>query len=194
VKKDILEEVHKNSPASRRGILVKNITLAFSLLFFSSPTFALFCPKNFNQINIGDPLDTIKAICPPDEMKTYDATQMVPQEWDYFAKLAQAIQVYPPLQGTVKMTISFVENKVVNLAVNGIGVSATSVCQKPIKLADSMEEIKAACGSPASITIATPPGGLNPPAKVTELIYNTSPRESLVFINGVLTERRQQTR
>lgn len=162
------------------------------ILLFSTPTFALFCPKNFNQINIGDSLDTVAAVCPPDEIKTYEATQMVPQEWEYFQKLAQAIEVYPPLQGSVKMTVSFVNNKVVNLTVNGIGVSMTEVCKGPIKLGDSMDTIKATCGSPASVAELTPPGGINPPPQITDLIYHTKPPVTLVFTSGKLTERKQQ--
>src|SRR3990167_2719216 len=80
-------------------------------LSVSSISFAFFCPTNFNQINFGDTLETVKNACgaPAKEETTTVESDNVPQEWSYFVT-----QTVPAVangqgqsQGTLKTTMVF---------------------------------------------------------------------------------------
>lgn len=159
-----------------------NISLFTTCLLLTTPTWAMFCPNSFNQIELGNNLDTIKQQCgAPDSEKKSTEEPSVPQEWDYF------LQVSPPQTGTLKMSISFVEDKVVNMSVNGIGVSSTAICKgNAIGLKSTMEEITKRCGKPAFVQKADATSDI-PPTLVNVWTYNSVPPVTMTFKNGKLT-------
>ncbi|OGT45685.1 MAG: hypothetical protein A3E83_02915 [Gammaproteobacteria bacterium RIFCSPHIGHO2_12_FULL_41_20] len=160
------------------------LILAFTL-FITPSVWAIFCPTNFNQINPGDNLDTVKQLCgKPDAEKTYIAQQSQPQEWSYFLQLA------PPLQGTVKMTVAFVENKAISINVNGVGVSSTQACGNTIQMGSTTETVKAVCGKPILVneTAASSTDQQNAANTMTEITYNTNPPVTLKFKAGQLVQ------
>lgn len=168
------------------------IIILLSNLLFTSAWADMFCPKNFNSINIGDSLDTvIKACGKPDAKKTSKKQPFQAQEWVYY------IASYPGMQGTLKTTVAFDNSgKVVNISVNGAGLSETQICNvqgnnPTIQFGDTTDKIEAACGKPAYINQTSAANGAPKPTEITELQYNASPTTvTLVFENGKLTERK----
>lgn len=155
---------------------------------FSTAWAQMFCPNGFNTINLGDSLETVQKSCgKPDAQKTYKTQPFQAQEWVYF------IASFPDMPGTVKSTIAFDDNgKVVNLSVNGAGLSETQIYDNKtlIQVGDTVEKIEAVCGKPAYIN-QTSTG--NPPPKaieITELRYQAGPTVTLIFKNGKLTQRK----
>src|SRR3990167_3955162 len=116
--------------------------LVIALLMASCPyaSYALFCPSNFNVINIGDSIDSVKQLCgKPDSEKSKEEPKPAPQEWTYY--IAQATLPGMPIQaasqsaGTFKTTFSFdKEGKVVSINANGLGIGSTTTCGTPIPL------------------------------------------------------------
>jgi hypothetical protein len=167
------------------SIMKKIITSAICLLI-SQNSLALFCPGNFNQINIGDSLESVIQQCgAPSSQTTATNTDNLPQEWNYYFKLS------PTDQATMRATIAFAEGKATNMSINMIGVSVTAICGPTIQIGDTTKAIKKACGSPAFITQSSLPGSSTTPlTKTTTLIYQTpSATVSLTFENGKLTGR-----
>ncbi len=120
--------------------------LSALVIFATSPAWAIFCPNSFNQINPGDSVDVVKLACgKPDTEKTYVAQSNQPQEWIYFLQLAL------PLTGTIKMSVTLVQNKVISIIVNGIGTSTTQACGGNIQIGSTLEAVKAACGKPVLV-------------------------------------------
>ena len=181
---------------------MKKIIIFLSAIacIFSVNTFALFCPKNFNQINPGDSVEKVLQLCGiPDAKKTFPSEANVPQEWNYYAK------PNPPDQGTLKMTIAFVNNQAVNITVNGTSLTATPLCNNTmqngftqnqsnntIQTGNTQEQIEAACGKPAFINKGNMPTGSPAanPIQITELTYNGTPPIILVFENGILKNKK----
>ena len=159
-------------------------TMTMTLLTLS-PAWAIFCPNNFSQINPGDSVDSVKQICgKPDAEKTYTAEQSKPQQWTYYLQLSL------PLQGTIAMSVAFVQDKAISITVNGVGASTTPICGGTIKLGDSTKAVKAACGNPVIVseTTTSPEDQLKQDAanKMTEITYNSNPPVTLVFKAGLL--------
>lgn len=157
------------------------------LSIYCATTFAMFCPSNLNQIELGDTLQQVQAACgKPSNQKNFKKASAQPQEWNYFLKLN------PQTEGTMKVTFAFIDNAVVNMSVNGIGVGATSICGSNIALGANMQTIEAACGKPVSITgLNNVPGEQGEPAPdVSEWKYDVGPPNTLVFENGILKERK----
>src|SRR3990167_1385184 len=101
------------------------LSLAILLLFFSSHTYAMFCPNNFNQINIGDTIESVKQQCgkPNTEKKSTEEDDSGPQEWNYYVTPSTPGYTQPITGGqsaTVKMAIALNNNKIVNITVNGM--------------------------------------------------------------------------
>src|SRR5688572_24511187 len=99
----------------------KQLLLIFA--FISFPTYAMFCPTNFTQIEIGDSMEKVKQQCgKPDEEKTQKSTANQPQEWNYYVKAD------PTQSTTMKMSVAFADNKVMNITVNGTTLVTTPIC------------------------------------------------------------------
>jgi hypothetical protein len=104
-------------------MLTKKIILAALACLVATPALAMLCPNNFNEINLGDPIEKVKEQCgQPDSEKASESKADSPQEWNYY------VQVSPTDQATLKTTIAFNKGKVTNMSVNGIGVSTTAIC------------------------------------------------------------------
>ncbi len=173
--------------------------IAVILFFLPSLSYALFCPTNFNQINIGDSIQQVQAQCGnPVSQETKKVTPEGPQEWNYFIpQTVMGAGAYDKTQGTLKTQINFDgDGKVININVNGIGVGATSECSQPIKLGDTRDQVKAACGKPSWINKSDPSmvGDTNQSQEqqskeVTQMNYSSSnPPVQLIFENGLLKE------
>jgi len=167
-----------------------------TLLISSAPSFAMFCPGNFNDIELGDTLQKVEATCgPPTLKKTYKNDENLPQEWTYFVQIPTygmppAINNNP---GTLKVTVAFVEGKATNLTSNGIGVGATAICNNiNLQIGSTIEEVKKACGTPALITKtnqAAPNGDIPEPIEITEWTYTGTPTVVFTFEKGLLKAR-----
>lgn len=166
---------------------MKWIMIIWGGLIFTNAWADMFCPKGFNFINIGDSLETvIKACGKPDMKKTYKKQPFQAQEWVYY------IASYPGMPGTLKTTVAFDDSgKVINLSVNGAGLSETQICNnQTIQFGNTTAQVEAACGKPAYITQTSAANGAPKPIEVTELQYNASPTVTLIFENGKMTERK----
>jgi len=168
----------------RLSLLLAGMTI----YWFTTPLFALFCPGNFNQIEIGDSLrDVVQACGAPTSSKRYSKTEGsgAPQEWVYYRKLQ------PTDAGTMKTAVAFVDGKVINISVNGLGAGSTNVCgNTSINVGDTQKQVQAACGTPdmTNESLNAPAG---PTKQIIELTYTTPPTSAvLVFENGKLVERR----
>lgn len=164
---------------------IRRLVLLTSL-FYASQSFAIFCPTNVNQIDVGNTLEQVTAQCgAPDKVKSSKTKGDQPQTWDYYVRMD------PTLPGTLKMEINFVHNKAVNMSVNGAGLTSTSICGGTINFGDSMEQIKSVCGEPANVSVSNPPNA--PEVKETENLiatYNGPPVTLLIFEDGKLKERK----
>ncbi len=169
------------------------IHLALITLLFSSSSFAMLCPTNFKQIDVGDTLEQVKTQCgTPVSETTHDATVNVPQEWTYNKSITTNFKN----QAMYGMKVTFDdEGVVVNIAVNGVAYPTTTFCDPKkagIKLKDTIKQITAICGQPVFITKGESPSadGQKPgAAKITEAVYNNGATIStLVFENGIFKE------
>ncbi|MHB1948822.1 MAG: hypothetical protein ACYCQI_12020 [Gammaproteobacteria bacterium] len=161
-------------------------------LLYSSQCLAFFCPNNFNQINIGDNIDQVALQCgkPSSEIKSKKEPS-VPQEWTYYMTLPQQNEYTAPgaTPGTMKVTFAFVDDKVVNLTSNGIGVGATTICNNTnIQLGTAMKDVEKACGKAANIT-KSQAQSTTPPVEVIEWKFDGPPAVTLTFENGTLKSR-----
>jgi hypothetical protein len=173
--------------------------LLMAAIGYSASSFAMLCPGNFNQINMGDTVDAVKAACgKPDGEQTTENTENGPQEWNYYVSVNPAFtqNVSQNTTASLKTTVAFDKGVVVNMSVNGVGVSNTAVCGATIQNGDTMDTVKSACGKPAFINRGTgsQAGTEDPNAKTTKnttLTYmSAGTTVSLVFENGVLTDRK----
>ncbi len=170
---------------------IKSI-ICLTSLFYASNCFSIFCPDNFNQINIGDTLAEVEAQCgKPSTEKHFKTSPSVPQEWVYYVPIANMIPQQQNIEnpGTMKVTFAFVNDVVVNMSSNGIGVGATTICNgDQIQPGATMKEVEDACGKPVSITKSSVPTGGTPPEEtlVNEWKYG---KTTLRFENGKLKER-----
>lgn len=175
------------------------ITTALISVAASTLSYAFYCPTNFNDIQIGDSFATVEKKCgPPATKDIKDAPDNQPQEWSYFLSPQDSYQVPTKAQGTLKTTIAFDGNqKVINISVNNIGVASFRNCGRPISLGETRDTVEAACGKPTLISKANqgaPAPAPNAPVDLTkkqvEYIYNSTPPITLIFLNGVLAEKR----
>jgi hypothetical protein len=180
---------------------MKKGILLLAALGLSSPSFAMLCPTNFNEYNIGDSLETVQQTCgKPDKETKSEAKPSVPQEWVYFVRLGNSGNMaYSNNAGsnsaaTMRMTIAFNKDKVTNMTVNGIGVSATPACGSNVQVGDTLASVKATCGAPVMVNQSNVPTGSSADTgatKVIEWLYNTGATPTtLVFENGKLTKRK----
>lgn len=181
------------------------LILAITLAFTQSSAYAFFCPSNFNQINFGESIESVKQKCgAPDKEKKEEATANVPQQWSYYVPATVAKGANLKGQGTLKTSFTFDKaGKAINISVNGIGVGSSAVCGSNISLGATREQVETACGKPAFINkqekeesqgaqAKTPPelAKEDDKNKVIEWTYNSTPPVTLIFREGKLTEKR----
>lgn len=164
---------------------------------YSAYSFAMFCPTNFNQINIGDTIKQVQDQCgKPETSKNTTSEANQPQEWTFYVPVPTDPYTmgYNPNAGTMKVTMAFVDGKVVNMTSNGIGVGATALCGGAnLQLGSTIKDVKTACGKPAMVnkTNMGTEGGAPQPNEISEWKY-TGPTgtTTLIFENGKLKERK----
>ncbi len=176
----------------KKLMLAEIAVILFSCLCAPSISFALLCPTNFKQFDLGSNMDDVIKQCgkPDSQKESKKENNNVPQEWSYFIPQTVATNTANQAQGTLKTTVNFdKEGNAINISVNGIGVGASTICGKSIQLGDQRDAVQTACGKPASISKQLPPGETAPAdIKITEFIYNTNPPLHMIFENGKLTE------
>lgn len=161
----------------------KILLLTLGLVY--SNAFAMFCPDNFNQINYGDPIDQVLLQCgKPVSQKSYKSTSNEPQEWNYYVRMV------PNMQGSLRMTVAFNQGKVINISVNGAGVTNTAICGNAITLGQTLKQVEAICGKPVFINQGSTQQGTQNPAQADDMTELTYASATLVFEKGKLTERK----
>lgn len=158
--------------------------------------FAFFCPKNFNQIQIGDPIDRVITNCgkPDNQKETTKTSDNVPQQWSYFVPQKGLPGPTASNQGSIQAVLSFDANgNLINILVNNVSVTATNLCRASIQLGDTRDNVKAACGAANFInkqTISTDDGSQpSNEVKVVQYLYNSTPPVTLFFENGFLKSK-----
>lgn len=180
---------------------MKEISMTKNIIYLSlllpQLTWAFFCPSNFNQIDFGASTDQVSQQCgKPDKIETTTLEPEGPQEWNYYIPATVASSGTAATQGTMKAQITFDSSgRVVNMSVNGIGVGASTICGGAnIQLGDSLQAVKAACGTPSFVnkqnTDSAVLGPPQPKKVITTYFYNSNPPATLVFENGLLTQRK----
>lgn len=168
--------------------------LLFVTLITSTSSFAYFCPANFNSVNVGDTMQQVEAACgKPDAKKESTVEPTTPQEWNYYVAVpTTVVGGVMKQQGTLRMAVVFdADGHVINLTVNGVGVSETPICGASIQLGNSLEQVKSACGEPAFVNksqAATAPS--SPKTQRAEWKYTQGgTTTTLIFENGKLVNR-----
>jgi len=164
--------------------------LFFVALILSAQANAMFCPNNFKTINIGDTIDTVTKLCgAPDEQKEIKSTDdpNAPQEWTFYVNPDPTNSQQTT---NLKMTVAFENQKAGNITVNGQSLVSTTICGNIISVGDTMQSIKAACGSPPFVNKGQPQADQPDKPKVVEYKYNSTPPITLVFENGMLKSRK----
>jgi hypothetical protein len=163
--------------------------LSSLVLFTPILSFAFTCPTNFNIINVGDSIESVKAICgKPDSETSKEVPKDTPQEWTYYTSANVASPGSYSTSGTLKSSISFdKDGKVINLSVNGIGVGESTMCGSPIRLGDTRDQVKSACGAPSIVNKQETDDGKPEKDTMTECMYKSNPPATLLFKNGVFT-------
>ena len=160
------------------------------LCLIPSMSFAMFCPGNFNLINIGDSIDRVAQACgKPDSQETKNVSPNVPQQWDFYVPLSVGTGTAYQQQGTMKLTVVFdKDGKAINISVNGTGVGNTPICGNMIQLGQTQDQIKAACGTPGFVNKQEPTDASGKPVqdKVVTYTYNSNPPVTMTFENGIL--------
>jgi hypothetical protein len=173
-------------------MLKKSLILLVFLITTNS--FASTCPNGFNVINRGNTVDEILQLCGPPSKPphTYKLAASVPQEWLYYIPANST----DPSQGSVKMSVVFLNDKVTNITVNSQSLINTGLCgastnvndtSKSIKTSDSMQTVKTACGAPSFINKGQAQDNAPDGPQITELEYNGASSVILVFENNKLT-------
>jgi hypothetical protein len=166
---------------------MRNIKIGVGILSLalSQMSYGMFCPNNFNEINIGDTVAQVEKQCgKPAADKTTDDSAKQPQEWIYFTK------TQPSDPTSLRMTIGFEKGIVTNMTVNNVGVSSTQICGGNTATVGATEQaIKTACGAPAYVKKSNNPGGKIEVTKVTKLTYQGTSDVVLTFEDGLLKSR-----
>lgn len=169
--------------------MIKKI-IFFSVVFlWVIKSYALFCPTNFNQIEIGASIDQVTKLCgAPQTQTTKEIKKEGPQQWTYLIPQTVATPGLQQTEGTLQTQITFDQGgNAVNISVNGIGVGSTTICGTSVSLGDKRDSVKNACGDPAFINRQTNgETDTKDKSKQTEFIYQTTPPYSLIFENGIL--------
>ena len=162
------------------------------LLLTTQQSYAFFCPTNFNQIDAGNTIAQVTALCGEPEKKEEKTLEpFLPQEWVYYVPQTVSANSLQQVQGTLKVSFSFdKDKKSINISVNGLGVGATSVCGPNLELGDDPDKVKAACGDPTFINKQeqTADQAKKEDMKTTTFIYSNPPAK-LIFENGKLVKQ-----
>lgn len=164
---------------------MKRLLCTAALLLPTVSAYAMFCPSGLNQINIGDSTAQVIAQCgQPDKQKTEKSSPDVPQEWGYFITANQQQQI------TLKVNVTIVNKKAVNITANGMSLNYTALCGPTIQVGDSKDSIEKACGKPAFInkSEATSTTDMTQTTTTTFVYGGTTPA-TLIFENDKLTAR-----
>jgi len=174
---------------------MRNTLLLLSILTVSTSASAMFCPNNFNQINIGDSIAQVEQQCgKPDFQKKLQPEDNGPQEWSFYVhpqmKKYTEIRTNSGAEASVKMTVAFNEGKAINITVNSMSLATTTVCGPAVSVGDSAKSVKSACGEPVFIAKNDQPANAQKPPESIEYKYSSSPPVILIFVGGQLTERK----
>jgi hypothetical protein len=154
------------------------------LMAIAIPSYAMFCPSNYNQINIGDSIASVEQACgKPATQSVAESSEDQPQEWTYYVKSQ------PSDTATLRMTVAFTSGVVTNMSVNGIGISSTQICGATTQVGDREATVKTVCGTPAFINQSNLPSATKDKVKVTTFNYNSTPPVTLIFNDGSLKSR-----
>ena len=168
--------------------------LQISLFLFSiaDVSYAFLCPTNFKQINLGDSIAIVTSQCgAPNRQESKTIKNLnTPQEWNYFIPLPNNTNLNASNPGTFKTQIAFDKNgKVINIAVNGMSVGATTICGMNVQVGDEKQKVKSGCGEPSFINQPNIPEEKIPAVTITTYYYDTTPAMKLIFENDVLKSR-----
>ena len=170
--------------------------VSFASLCLSNPSFALFCPNSFNQIEIGDTIQQVEQQCgKPDGIKLSKGDDNGPQEWNFYVQPTMNNYTSMRLKGSqeasVKMAIAMNDAKVINITVNGMSLATTTLCGgHSISVGNTAQTVKSACGDPAFINKSSASNNGEKPADITTYKYNSTPPTVLTFVNGKLQDRK----
>lgn len=168
--------------------------LMFTLLISTLPMhiYAWICPNNFKQIASGDTIEQVTAACgKPASEKISEGGYNGPQEWQYFVTIQKQLKGSGAPTGenpSIKMSIAFNNHKAINITVQGMSLSSTSLCGPTINVGDNDRSIEKNCGKPTFIQKQE--SAKENPIEITEFKYNTAPPNILIFENGILKERK----
>lgn len=175
---------------------MKKTILLLACLSLSATASAMFCPKNFNQINMGDSIEQVEKQCgKPDFEKKSKGEDDGPQLWTYYVhpqmKDYTQMRTNSNAVASVKMEVAFNLGKVINLTVNSMSLATTTICGPNVSIGDTTKSVKRACGEPTMPASKEQNGsdGKKLP-EIMEYKYSSSPPVSLIFTNGILTERK----
>ena len=168
----------------------KAITL-LAFLSLSTSASAMFCPNNFNQINIGDTIEQVQQQCgKPDTEQKVKAEDNGPQEWNFYVhpqmKKYTEMRTNSGAEASVKMAIALNGGKVVNITINGMSLAATTICGPSVTVGDTAKSVKNACGDPVFVNKSST---TEKPPEVIEYKYSGNTPATLVFEGGKLKER-----
>jgi len=174
---------------------MKKTIALFASLSLSTAASAMFCPNNFNQINIGDSMEQVQQQCgKPDAEKKSQGEDNGPQEWNYYVhpqmKKYTETRTNAGAEASVKMALALDQGKLVNITVNGMSLATTTICGPSVSVGDTAKSVKSACGDPVFINKSNNQTNVEKPAELVEYTYNGTPSAVLVFENGKLTERK----
>lgn len=173
-------------------------------LLHSTSSYALFCPKNFNIINIGDSIESVELKCgKPSKVSKTEAPDSSPQQWGYYIPTTVNNSATQKTKGTIKTNFTFdKDGKAINISVNGIGVGSSSICGGNISLGSTREQVEKACGKPEFInkaeseskpstnTASGPAASKNKEDdknKIIKYTYDSNPPVTLIFKKGRLS-------
>ncbi len=174
---------------------MKKIITVLALLGLSTSASAIFCPTNFNQINLGDTTETVKKQCGnPAVEKKIEGEDNGPQEWNFYVrpqmKRYTETRTNSGSEASVKMSIALNQGKVVNITVNGMSLATTTICGPSVSVGATSASVKSACGNPVFINKSSNQDSAEKPKEIVEYQYNSTPPATLVFVGGLLQERK----
>jgi hypothetical protein len=162
---------------------MKRLLCLAALLLPTASAYAMFCPGNLNQINIGDTTAQVIAQCgKPDKQASEKSSPDVPQEWGYYITADAQQQI------TLKVNVTIVNKKAVNITANGMSLNYTTLCNGvTIQVGDTADSIQKACGKPQFINKSEPTSTTDMSTSTTTTFQygNTT----LTFENDKLTSR-----
>jgi len=179
-----------------------NHTFIISTLmtFISGNCYALLCPNNFNQINIGDSIAQVEQLCgKADKTETVDGPDNSPQDWNYYfppttpSPTLTNLALQQQTTGALKATFSFdAKGTLVSIMVNGVSIGSSKDCGTTISLGDSRKSVESACGKPSFVSKQGTGNSAqsNEANKQVEMTYMSNPPVVLIFRDGNLADSR----